>query len=884
MRGLACRIRRPSPRFLLLPLLLGGVLAAGGLRVGLIAQDRPAPKKAAAVAEDRPPAHPARGKTPRRSKNAGEVEDKPDETQAIDLAAEAGKVQGPVHDFLGRLADPHDDVVMPSGRVDHVVPLPRFLGSRPQFSGEVTLTRIGPDGKRTRLQPVRSREITGVVPFEQIVTKDVTTFLEKPDLPRVEAAEKALAFALRFHLTRRHREGEDARKWAAVETALRDKLLEVRRSHVAGLAGVGEWQKAFALAEQLARDHPRQLAVQLDPARLALQKAGRSGQLDDYMLARKWLIAFEGQFPQAAEAEPVRQGLRQKTERMVGEADALAAERKKSVAIYRLRQAIRLWPQLPGLQAKLNKLDDEHPILYVGVDRLPEYLSPATAWTDPEKQAVELLFEGLVKPCDEAGRGCRYRPALAEGRPRVIPVGREFQLARDAFWSDGNRVTATDVRDTVQLLKSDRLAGRNSEWARLVEDPRVEGTPYQVRITLRTGFLDPLALMTFKVLPHRPRGKGLTSADDESFAKDPVGSGPYQYQGTVTHDGRREAVFVANPFYQRSVRPGRPFIQEIRFYVAKKPAEDLTRGPMRLLLDLPTERIKDLVKKGFKEENVRTLANRRVYFLAVNNQNDSLQSQQLRLALAHAIDREAILDAHFRAGFAAVDRAGRLLPRSNPEAERLHPALNGPYPAGSWASAPSSRVPPALYNPDRARTMAKEALTRLRAKTVELTLKYPAGDPRVEKACQDICAQAAKVAPALKITPAGLEPRAFRKAILDRDYDLAYCHHDYADDTYWLWPLFDPSSDARKKGGSNFLRYENDDVLESLFRKAMNHRDFAEVKKYTHDIHARLYEKMPLIPLWQLHTHLAVHPLLTTAGVDPLRVFSSAEEWRLESK
>src|SRR5262249_8360129 len=39
---------------------------------------------------------------------------------------------------------------------------------------------------------------------------------------------------------------------------------------------------------------------------------------------------------------------------------------------------------------------DPGPILYVGVRSLPEFLSPATAWTDAERQAVELLFESLV--------------------------------------------------------------------------------------------------------------------------------------------------------------------------------------------------------------------------------------------------------------------------------------------------------------------------------------------------------------------------------------------------------------------------------------------------------------------------------------------------------
>jgi hypothetical protein len=41
---------------------------------------------------------------------------------------------------------------------------------------------------------------------------------------------------------------------------------------------------------------------------------------------------------------------------------------------------------------------------------------------------------------------------------------------------------------------------------------------------------------------------------------------------------------------------------------------------------------------------------------------------------------------------------------------------------------------------------------------------------------------------------------------------------------------------------------------------------------------------MPLIPLWQLDTHLAYHHDLTPVRIDPLLVFSEVEQWKLEKK
>jgi ABC-type transport system substrate-binding protein len=475
-----------------------------------------------------------------------------------------------------------------------------------------------------------------------------------------------------------------------------------------------------------------------------------------------------------------------------------------------------------------------------------------------------------------------YNPGLAEAEPRIIPLGREFQLARDAKWSDGQRVTVADVRQTVNLLKAPNLTGRVPEWAKLVDDPRVEGNPFQIQITLRNGFLDPLSLMTFKVLPSQVRGKRLAAAEDEDFAKSPLGSGPFQYDRTEAKGDSRHVVFTANPFYQRASRPGRPRIREIRFFVSKDPAKDLEKGQLQLLLDLPSSRVRELIKAGFKEEDIRTLPSRRVYFLAVNHQNEALQNQDLRKAIAHAIDRETLLKDHFRAGYLGLGPGGKLVEKAGPVTEPLHPVLNGPYPAGSWACAPPSRVPTHLFDPSLARTKAKQALAKLHP--VDLKLAYPAGDIRVQKACEDICAQVAGLGEGIKIKPVGMSPHEFCQAITKRKYDLAYCHYDYASDAYWLWPLFDPDKSARDPGGSNFLRYENDDVLASFFRKAMNHRDFSEVQKLTHDIHAHLHDKMPLIPLWQLHTHIAVHPDLEVVGLDPLLVFSNAEEWRLKKR
>ena len=61
-------------------------------------------------------------------------------------------------------------------------------------------------------------------------------------------------------------------------------------------------------------------------------------------------------------------------------------------------------------------------------------------------------------------------------------------------------------------------------------------------------------------------------------------------------------------------------------------------------------------------------------------------------------------------------------------------------------------------------------------------------------------------------------------------------------------------------------------------------RDFAEVQKFTHMIHQEMFEKMPLIPLWQLDSHVAYHQDLKLGTLDPLLIFTDVETWQLQKR
>ena len=81
--------------------------------------------------------------------------------------------------------------------------------------------------------------------------------------------------------------------------------------------------------------------------------------------------------------------------------------------------------------------------------------------------------------------------------------------------------------------------------------------------------------MTFKVLPSK-------SLDDQTFARNPIGSGPFMYGGRATKGGREYAIFPANPGYNR---PNPPRLKAVwmvtsRNDVTEQPGLKSDKGPV----------------------------------------------------------------------------------------------------------------------------------------------------------------------------------------------------------------------------------------------------------------------------------------------------------------
>jgi peptide/nickel transport system substrate-binding protein len=166
-----------------------------------------------------------------------------------------------------------------------------------------------------------------------------------------------------------------------------------------------------------------------------------------------------------------------------------------------------------------------------GVLGRPVSANPLAAATQPDRDIVALVFEGLIT-LDTSGNP---RPALAQSWTST-PDGRTwtFHLRPDAHWQDGEPVTADDVVFTIATIQDKDYHGPGAgSWTGIAATATDPGTVTMVLDQPYGGFLD---LATQPIAPEHLLGEvGAAAMPDDPFGAEPVGSGTYAVV-TLDHD------------------------------------------------------------------------------------------------------------------------------------------------------------------------------------------------------------------------------------------------------------------------------------------------------------------------------------------------------------
>ena len=296
----------------------------------------------------------------------------------------------------------------------------------------------------------------------------------------------------------------------------------------------------------------------------------------------------------------------------------------------------------------------------------PATLDPTISSEESGLVVEELMFRPLV------GMDSARKPVASLATSwTVSPDGLtyEFKLDPTATWDDGKRVTADDVRFTVDRVRDPKVNAAN--WAYGFQDIVSIETPDPV--TVRMRFAKPYAgRMVAFTLPIVSEAAFTSAASPAQWGRHPVGSGPYKF---VSWDSNQTIRLARRPDSKEAK------FDEIVFRVIPDPAVRYQAGARGELDEFRLTRDQNRSASASAEFLAKHRIVRVPQFLEVmvvwNCRSPLLADTRVRRALALALPR--------------VDLAKNLYP---PEGASL---VSGPYPPGVAENAPD--VAPTKYDP-----------------------------------------------------------------------------------------------------------------------------------------------------------------------------------------
>lgn len=280
---------------------------------------------------------------------------------------------------------------------------------------------------------------------------------------------------------------------------------------------------------------------------------------------------------------------------------------------------------------------DPRPALRVAVQRNPPLFDPAYSVSNVAWRVNHNLFDTLIAGDDEG----RLHPALAKAWRRIDERTLELTLRPGVRFHDGTVMTAADVAFT---FGPERMTGEGAPLRAQTRPllggiERVEAIDdATVRVTTRRP--DPLIAQRLATFPAQivSRAAWLAAPDFQSWARRPVGTGPYRIVDSRDND-----------FVQLAAHDawwgGRPNASAIRFEAAPEVAARLTgleTGRYGIATDLPPDQLDRVAARPELEVAGGPIGNNRV--IVFDRNHPVLRDVRVRRALSLAIDRRLIVE------------------------------------------------------------------------------------------------------------------------------------------------------------------------------------------------------------------------------------------------
>jgi peptide/nickel transport system substrate-binding protein len=304
--------------------------------------------------------------------------------------------------------------------------------------------------------------------------------------------------------------------------------------------------------------------------------------------------------------------------------------------------------------------------IVVGMTNSAINLDPRVGADEASQKAHQLLYSTLVRIDDQL----RIVPELAESIEQPDPLTYIAHLRRGVVFHNGRELTADDVVYTFRSFLDPDFRGRSGAYRLLGAVEALDR--YTVRFTLKEPFGSfPINLVMGIVQD----GSGSANA------RAPIGTGPYRLVEFAADD--RMVLDAFQEYYGGAPRNNR--------LVLKVVPDDTMRGLelRKGTVDIVVNDLSPDIAWQLREEGrlrVETAPGTDYAYVGMNLRDPLLANLQVRKALAHAIDRDAIVK-YLRRGYART--------------------AVGIVPPMSWAFEPDVLDLP--YDPDEARRLLDAA-------------------------------------------------------------------------------------------------------------------------------------------------------------------------------
>lgn len=449
-------------------------------------------------------------------------------------------------------------------------------------------------------------------------------------------------------------------------------------------------------------------------------------------------------------------------------------------------------------------------VIRFGLASAANNLDPRFATDATSARINRLLYQRLV----DFDAQVRPVPSLATWKQTGDRVYRfTLKTNRPAF-HHGQPLTAEDVAATYRFVLDKRNASPHRSALQLIE--RIEVMDADT-LDFHLTHADPLlpGYLVLGIVPAEKINQG------HPLHADPVGSGPFRFIDWP-EPGRIRLERLADGQRVEFLRIADPTVRIFK----------LIRGEIDLLQnDLPAELLNYL--RGQAEIEVTRGPGSNFAYLGFNLADPVTGQYAIRLAIAHAIDRDAII--HYVLGDAA-QKSSALLPPDH------------------WAGHPDLDI--IQYAPDTARRLLKKAGYD---ETHPLALQYKTStDPVRVRIATIIQQQLAKVGINMKL----------------QSYDWGTFYGDIKAGRFQMYSLawvgiktpdifrYAFHSESLPPAGANRGRLM-DAVMDELIDKAGQGATLEEQAGYYRQVQQRLLDRLPYVPLWYEDHVVAVRKGIT---------------------